>query len=185
MIIIFLLQRYLDASVMSGGALEEMGVPPEAVEECGIYQALLKVIDKRNLQAHHGTLDLVLALKELVYIRQRTGNRNPEAVPMDKLSVEQFVQTLAFLASRCELKDVTRNMRATMWRPKVLEVQAGQMRRDQVWPGLMYVPGVDMKKVIEMWHQQGRAGDNSKMYIKILFLKNENQVLLRRSAEVC
>ena len=59
---------------MSGGALEELGVSPEAVEECGIYQALLKVIDKRNLQAHHGTLDLVLALKELVYIRQRTGN---------------------------------------------------------------------------------------------------------------
>ena len=80
-------ESYLDASVMSGGALEELGVPPEAVEECGIYQALLKVIDKRNLQAHHGTLDLVLALKELVYIRQRTGNRNPEAVPMDKLSV--------------------------------------------------------------------------------------------------
>ena len=48
----FLLQRYLDASVMSGGALEELGVSPEAVEECGIYQALLKVIDKRNLQAH-------------------------------------------------------------------------------------------------------------------------------------
>ena len=45
---------------MSGGALEELGVSPEAVEECGIYQALLKVIDKRNLQAHHGTLDLVL-----------------------------------------------------------------------------------------------------------------------------
>ena len=57
----FLLQRYLDASVMSGGALEELGVSPEAVEECGIYQALLKVINKRNLQAHHGTLDLVLA----------------------------------------------------------------------------------------------------------------------------
>ena len=55
---------------MSGGALEELGVSPEAVEECGIYQALLKVIDKRNLQAHHGTLDLVLALKELVFIRQ-------------------------------------------------------------------------------------------------------------------
>ena len=35
----FLLQRYLDASVMSGGALEELGVSPEAVEECGIYQA--------------------------------------------------------------------------------------------------------------------------------------------------
>ena len=32
---------------MSGGALEELGVSPEAVEECGIYQALLKVIDKR------------------------------------------------------------------------------------------------------------------------------------------
>ena len=61
---------------MSGGALEELGVSPEAVEECGIYQALLKVIDKRNLQAHHGTLHLVLALKELVFIRQRTGNRN-------------------------------------------------------------------------------------------------------------
>ena len=180
----FLLQRYLDASVMSGGALEELGVSPEAVEECGIYQALLKVIDKRNLQAHHGTLDLVLALKELVFIRQRTGNRNPEAVPMDKLSVQQFVHTLAFLASRCELKDVTRSMRANMWPPKALEVQAGQMRRDQVWPGLMYVPGVDMKKVIEMW-QEGRAGENSKIYIKILFLKNENQVLLRRSAEVC
>ena len=65
-----------------------------------------------------------------------------------------------------------------------MEVQDGQMRRDQVWPGLMYVPGVDMKKVFEML-QQGRAGENSKMYIKILFLKNENQVLLRRSAEVC
>ena len=62
---------------MSGGALEELGVSPEAVEECDIYQALLKVIDKRNLQAHHGTLDLVLALKELVYIRQRTGKKNP------------------------------------------------------------------------------------------------------------
>ena len=97
---------------MNGGALEELGVSPEAVEECGIYQALLKVIDKRNLQAHHGTLDLVLALKELVYIRQRTGNRNPEAVPMDKLGVQQFVHTLAFLASRCELRDVTRSMRA-------------------------------------------------------------------------
>jgi len=33
----FLLERYIDASVMSGGALEELGVSPEAVEECGIY----------------------------------------------------------------------------------------------------------------------------------------------------
>ena len=39
-------------------------------------------------------------------------NWHPEAVPMDKLSVEQFVHTLAFLASRCELRDVTRSMRA-------------------------------------------------------------------------
>ena len=61
---------------MSGGALEELGVSPEAVEECGIYQALLKVIDKRNLQAHLGTLDL--ALQVLVFIRQRTGNFDEE-----------------------------------------------------------------------------------------------------------
>ena len=37
-----------------------------------------------------------------------------------------------------------------MWNPKLLEKQAGQMRGDEVWPGLEYVPGVDMEKVLEI-----------------------------------
>ena len=116
---------------------------------------------------HHGTVGLVRALKALVHVREK-GVKSQQ-VPLDKLSVEQFVHCLAFLAVRCESKDVTLKMRANMWNPKKLEKQGGKMRGDELWPDLAHVPGVDMRIVKEMWEEsrdknaknEGVVGSNS------------------------
>ena len=39
------------------GQLMELGLTPILVEEVGIYRAVLQVIDQRNLEAHHGTIE--------------------------------------------------------------------------------------------------------------------------------
>ena len=133
------------------GQLIELGLTPTLVQEVGIYPALLQVIDQRNLEAHHGTIDLVVALKAEVHVRKKGGGVNSEEVPPDKLSVGQFVHCLAFLASRCGLQDVSDKVKRSMWGPKMLEKDASQMRGDEVWPGSSYVPGVDMVEVNKAW----------------------------------
>ena len=71
------------------GQLIELGLTPTLVQEVGIYPALLQVIDQRNLEAHHGTIDLVVALKAEVHVRKKGGGVNSEEVSPDKLSVGQ------------------------------------------------------------------------------------------------
>ena len=143
------LQRYCNA-VMD--QLKELfGLPPNLVNEVGIYQALLQGITQNNMRGHHCTLDVVMALKAVVHVRVREKGVKTQQVPLDKLSVDQFLHCLAYLAGRCELKDVTPKVRANMWQPKTFERQYGQMRGDEVWPGLAYVPGVDMENVMERW----------------------------------
>ena len=138
--------------------LIELGLTPTLVEEVGIYRAVLQVIDQRNLEAHHGTIDLVVALKAVVHIQKNGGavavkskEVKSKEVPSDRLSVRQFVHCLAFLARRCELQDVSDKVKRNMWNPKMLEKHASQMRGDEVWPGLSHVPGVDMVEVKKAW----------------------------------
>ena len=89
------------------GQLIELGLTPILVQEVGIYQALLQVIDQKNLEAHHGTMDLVVSLMALVHVQKKGGAVKSKEVPSDKLSKGQFVHCLAFLASRCGLQDVS------------------------------------------------------------------------------
>ena len=136
---------------MMDGHLVSLGLVPSLVKELGLYAALLKVIEQHDLGAHHGTIGLVMALKEEVHRREKGGVKGWGPVPFEKLSVDQFVHVLAFLAGRFEVKEVTAKLRKRIWRPHELEKQAGEMRGDELWPGLVHVPGVDMNKVIEMW----------------------------------
>ena len=114
----------------------ELGLTPILVEEVGIYRAVLQVIDQRNLEAHHGTIDLVVALKAVVHIQKNGGAVavKSKEVPSDRLSVRQFVHCVAYLASRCGLQDVSDKVKRSMWNPKMLEKHASQMRGDEVWP---------------------------------------------------
>ena len=107
------LQRYHNA--VMDQLKEFFWLTPMLVKEVGIYQALLQGITQNNMGANHGTLDHVMALKAVVHVREK-GVKSQQ-LPLDKLSVDQFVQVLAFLASRCELKDVTLKVRANMWNP--------------------------------------------------------------------
>ena len=139
------LQRYRNA--VMDRLKEIFGLTPNFVNEVGIYQALLQGITQNNMGGHHGTVDLVMALKAVAHVREK-GVRSQQ-VPLDKLSVEQFVHVLTFVASRCELKDITLKVRANMWNPKTLEKQAREMRGDELWPGLAYVPGTAVKPLYE------------------------------------
>ena len=147
--------------------LIELGLTPILVQEVGIYPALLQVIEQRNREACHGTINLVVALKALVHVQKKGGAVKSKEVPSDKLSVGQFVHCLAFLASRCGLQDVSDKMKRNMWNPKMLEKHASQMRGDEVWPGLSHVPGVDMVEVYKAWKASRGGGANEEQGVVV------------------
>ena len=132
-----------------------VGLTPDLVGRLGLYSALLQLIEEKELKAHHVTLGFVLALQKQVHIRAKGAKF--EQVPSDKLSANQFVHCLAFMATRDRLENVSPKMRRTMLRPEELEKQANVLGAEELWPGLSHVPGVDMAEVNKAW-EASRGG---------------------------
>ena len=134
---------------MAGPRLVALGLQATAVEEHGLYPALLQLTKDRNLTASHLTMGLVGEMASLVFVRQKGGKSRLVAVPKDQLAVKEFGHVVVFVAARLGVEVVTASLQRSIWAPKVLQKQVEEMGEGELWPGLARIPGIVMERVQE------------------------------------
>ena len=113
--------------------LSTLGLTPVAVEELGLYPALITMVDTEGLVAGHVTVGLVEELVGLVHSKANRWDK----VPPIRLGVQEFCHVVAYIAVR---KEVTDKVRRSLWWPEVM--------KKQLWPSLSFVPGFDITTVV-------------------------------------
>ena len=118
-----------------------MGLTPAAVEELGLYPALIAMVDTEGLVAGHVTVGLVEELVGLVHSKANRWDK----VPPTRLGVQEFCHVVAYIAAR---KEVTDKVRRSLWRPEGMKKQLEELGREELWPSLSFVPGFDITTVV-------------------------------------
>ena len=126
---------------MATPRLSAMGLTPAAVEELGLYPALIAMVDTEGLVAGHVTVGLVEELVGLVHSKANRWDK----VPPTRLGVQEFCHVVAYIAAR---KEVTDKVRRSLWRPVVMKKQLEELGREELWPSLSFVPGFDITTVV-------------------------------------
>ena len=103
---------------MAGPRLVALGLQATAVEEHGLYPALLQLTKDRNLTASHLTMGLVGEMASLVFVRQKGGKSRLVAVPKDQLAVKEFGHVVVFVAARLGVEVVTASLQRSIWAPR-------------------------------------------------------------------
>ena len=145
---------------MATPRLSALGLTPAAMEEQGLYPALLAMVDTKGLVASNVTMGLVEELGGLVHSKANRWDK----VPPTRLAVQEFCHVVIYLTARIEVKGVTDKVRRSLWRPEVMKKQLEEMRSDELWPSLSFVPGFDINTVVMVGGVEDRVAQSWKRW---------------------
>ena len=133
---------------MVGPVLAALGLTESAVEELGLYHALLQLARDKGLRSTSITVGLVLELSLLVVTKKGRGRVE---VPRDRIKVTEFCHILTYVKGRYGEEVVTKDVEKNVWNSSRLKQLANSEDRDMIWPSVKLLPGAeeDEMEVVE------------------------------------
>ena len=132
---------------MVGPVLAALGLTEAAVEELGLYHALLQLARDKSLRSSNLTVGFVVELSELVVTRKGRGRVE---VPRDRIKVREFCHILIYVKGRHGEEVVTKDLEKNMWNSSRLKQLAHSEDRDIIWSSVKLLPGDEEDEMEEV-----------------------------------